>query len=352
MLIAALLSGASIVQAEKDNDCLTIMSWVNGKFRMFSTECPDNEINKSKKTEVKNVQQGGGWGLFNWYWNRGNNVTITNHTGSNIVIGSGNGYSMVGMSDSVTVSDGNIFNGDATKTINLTGTKKRVPLQDALDTIAMPSSIAHVTVSGKDSYIECDEAVFDSGLKLDVKNGRLEPKLRKNTSIKFKGTRGKPLCTVLARMLNDSLFVESSSTVKVDTPAVKHIQTSGSSDVTTGKTFMDQLRSIKTSGSSNLTIPHLDVKQFNVNTSGSSDVTVKGKVDEQWVNTSGSSDYKASSLESRLTTVNSAGSSDVKLWVTELLKGRASGSSDITYRGGATKNVQKSGSASCKKTGF
>ena len=198
VLAATLLIGGASMQAEKDNSCLNIMSWVNGKFRMFSTECPDVAVDKVKKTKVKyednDVQQGGGWGLFNWNWNRGNNIIISNGTVINNGVVVNGGCSTTSNSNSVTVSNKGIFNGNADKTIKLTGTKKRVPLNEAIDTVSIPSSLAHVTMSNIDPYIECDEAVFGSNFELGVKRGRLQPNLKKNTSIRFKGTGGKPLC--------------------------------------------------------------------------------------------------------------------------------------------------------------
>lgn len=351
VLAATLLIAGASVQAEKDNSCYNIMSWVNGKFRMFSTECPDEMVSKPKKTKVKyednDVQQGGGWGLFNWNWNTGNNITISNGT----VINNGSGCSTMSDSNSTTVSNKSIFNGGADKTIKLTGTKKRVPLNDAVDTVSVPSSLAHVTMSDINPYIECDEAVFGSDFELGVKRGRLQPNLKKNTSIRFKGTGGQPLCTVFARMLNDQLYVDNASKVKVDTSTTKYVTASGASSVSVDNA-VTKLKSVNVTGASKISIPNLDTQTFDATLSGASDVIVQGTVDQQTVNVSGASSYKAHDLKSDVAKVNVSGASSARLWVNRILSGWVTGASSVRYRGNAEDNVHESGASSCKKSRF
>ena len=142
-----------------------------------------------------------------------------------------------------------------TNKIQLTGTKKRVPLKDAIDKVSLPPYLAEVTISDRDSYIECDEAVFGSDLEIKVRNGKLGHKVKKNTSTKFKGTGGKPLCTVFAKMLNDALLIDGSSNVHVNTPSAKHITTSSFSRVSTGESAAG-VESIDASGSAKVTMPY------------------------------------------------------------------------------------------------
>jgi len=327
-MLAATLLICGTVQAEKDNTCLNIMSWVNGKFRLFSTECPDGEVHKPKKIKTKEnpkvlVQEGPSWSFSGL----GNKVTITNHTDTDIVVNNRNGYPTIA-SDYITVSDEDNFNGKTAKTVKLTGNKKRIALQDALDTVSVHSSIAHITMNDKDSYIECDEAVFDSDLRLGVKNGKLEPKLPKNTGIKFKGTRGEPLCTVLARMLNDSLFVEGSSKVHVDTPAAKRITTSSFSQVSTGENATG-IESIDASGSAKVTMPYASALKKIVATSFS-DVST-GATSVESIDASGSAKVRVLNAP-MLKKIKADSFSDVSIGnnVTSVESINASGSAKVT----------------------
>jgi hypothetical protein len=261
------------------------------------------------------------------------------------------GCSTTSNSNSVTVSNKGIFNGKADKTINLTGTKKRIPLAEAVDTVSVPSSLAHVTMNELDSFIECDEAIFSSNFEIGVKQGKLQPILKKNTCIEFKGTGGKPLCTVFAKMLNNTLTAEISSDVKIATPSVRKIVAGTSARVATDKTtVMNNLESIQASTSSSVNVPAVSTQTLKTNASTSASIHVAGEVDTHNVCASTSGVIDATSLKSREANVKASTSGWMKLWVTQLLRGKASTSGYVQYHGGAQDNVKCSLSGSCRKT--
>ncbi len=360
MCAATLLMYCAAVQAEKYNRCVTFISWVNGKFHLFSTECPDEMISKAKKPKTKNedtyVQHSNGDSFLGW----GSNINISSPNGtftSNDVVINGdystssaaNSVTVSKKPNSITVSNKGKYNTHVDKTIKLTGTKERIPLSEAVDTVSVPSYLAHVTMSDTlDPYIECDTAVLSSNLKFTAEGGGLQPYIKENTSIKFKGTGGKPLCTIIARMLNDSLFVESSSTVKVDTQRAKHVSASGASTIHVDD-IVSSLKSVNMQGASNITIPYLDTDTFNATLSSLSTVTVQGRVDQQVVDVSDLSSYEALDLKSDVAKVNVSGASSARLWVNRMLSGWVMNASHVKYRGNAENNVQKGDVSSCKK---
>ena len=107
------------------------------------------------------------------------------------------------------------------------------------------------------------------------------------------------------------------------------VETSGSSDVKLkGKL---ELLEIDTSGSSDVDIVELEARDIRLHTSGSSDIDLVGEAKTLEINTSGSSDVDASELVVEDVTINTSGSSDVEVCVTGRLDVSVSGSGDVTY---------------------
>jgi hypothetical protein len=122
------------------------------------------------------------------------------------------------------------------------------------------------------------------------------------------------------------------------------VNTSGSSDVKL-KGVLDHLL-ISTSGSSDVDIVELDSRHLEVETSGSSDLDLHGEVEVFELRTSGSSDVRARELEAQRVTIRTSGSSDVEVCVTESLDVSVSGSGDVDYYcdpASVTRNVSGSG---------
>jgi len=86
--------------------------------------------------------------------------------------------------------------------------------------------------------------------------------------------------------------------------------------------------------------------------SGSSDFHISGTTVNAKIHLTGASDLKGFDLAADNCDIDASGSSDVKITVNKELKVKASGSSDISYKGNpAVKNVQSSGGADVKKAG-
>lgn len=209
-LTAMLLIASASVRAEKDNDCLNIMSWVNGKFRMFSTECSDEVLDKVHKTKVEyknyNVRYGNGWNFFNWKSTNGNNITISNGTVFGKEIESSITNSVVNYNDG---SVSSVNSTPSTVTISHSDCRYGCINGTGRDSVKKKNYILSrkkrnfdIEQYGSIYTLECDKVVQDArndGLILGVdNNGRVQYGAPQNTSMKFSRTNGELLCKVLA----------------------------------------------------------------------------------------------------------------------------------------------------------
>ncbi|NML20999.1 DUF2807 domain-containing protein [Pseudoflavitalea sp. G-6-1-2] len=130
---------------------------------------------------------------------------------------------------------------------------------------------------------------------------------------------------------------------------LKKITASGSSDVIATNTINVPDLTIDMSGSSDfkgtVTVTNLTAKL-----SGASDAILSGSATNAVINATGASDVRGYDLSADYCTVESSGASDVHITVNKELNARASGSSDISYKGEApVRNVSTSGSSSVSK---
>ena len=133
--------------------------------------------------------------------------------------------------------------------------------------------------------------------------------------------------------------------VFLTTPKLRSIIASGSSDVLGEGRFESEELSIQTSGSSDVECAVV-VGSLSLKSSGSSDIVISGTAKTLSVVASGSSDVSAFELVAIDAEVKTSGSSDA-LVNARNLDARATGSSDIRYRGLPEKlNTSDSGSAS------
>jgi hypothetical protein len=89
----------------------------------------------------------------------------------------------------------------------------------------------------------------------------------------------------------------------------------------------------------------LDVKQ-----SGSSDSRISGKAEKLVVDVSGASDMKGYEFEVNFCEAEASGASDIQITVNKELSARASGASDINYRGnGLIRDIKSSGASSVSR---
>lgn len=237
-----------------------------------------------------------------------------------------------------------------TKKIQLTGTKKRMPLNDAIDTVSLSPYFGEVTINDRDSYIECDEAVFGSDLEIKVFNGRLAHRLKKNTSTEFTGTGGKPLCSIYAKLLNGALKTEHASQVKINTSAIRTLKAKHSSVIAADKDVkLDQLDSLVVKHSSVVDLPNVSVPVLTAKVLHSSKVMIAGDADKLDLTVKHKSSFDGSNFRAKLVDIDAAYGSKAKLWVTKILQGFASFKARIWHKGGAQERVKTRYGASCER---
>ena len=140
-----------------------------------------------------------------------------------------------------------------------------------------------------------------------------------------------PLVVEVYTRYVDAISVSGSSNLRVIdlSGGSLRVETSGSSDVKLKGRL--ELLEIDTSGSSDVDIVELEARDIRVETSGSSDIDLVGAARTLEIDTSGSSDVDASRLVVEEATIHTSGSSDIDVCVTRSLDVSISGSGDVTY---------------------
>ncbi len=130
---------------------------------------------------------------------------------------------------------------------------------------------------------------------------------------------------------------------------IDKIIASGSSDVYVINKITATNLQIDLSGSSDFR-GEVVVTNLTINLSGSSDAAIEGTSSKTSITARGSSDVEGYKLNTDTCDINVSGSSDVSIAVSKVLTAKASGSSDITYKGNPTVSVKSvSGSSSINK---
>ena len=126
---------------------------------------------------------------------------------------------------------------------------------------------------------------------------------------------------------------------------------SGGSDIKVDGTIKVNTLSIHISGGSDFD-GKVEADDLKVEASGGSDFDISGNVKTLAIDVSGGSDFKGYALATDICTLEASGGSDVRVTVNKELDARASGGSDVYYKGnGSTRNVKSSGSSTIKKVG-
>ena len=125
---------------------------------------------------------------------------------------------------------------------------------------------------------------------------------------------------------------DSDTKVYVEADHIEKISTSGGSDVKGENRLKTKHLELKASGGSDI---YLTVKTNNleVETSGGADIILDGETERFKASSSGGSDIKAFDLVVQRAHLEASGGSDIKVTVEEEIDARASGGSDIEYRG-------------------
>jgi hypothetical protein len=136
---------------------------------------------------------------------------------------------------------------------------------------------------------------------------------------------------------------------------IDKLTASGACDVKVqGSINADDLR-INFSGASDLKASDLKggtitAKKLTVDISGASDINVSGKADELHLEVSGASDFKGFDLVVDYCDVHATGASTINITVNKELSARATGASDIHYKGdGLIREIKTSGASNVSK---
>jgi len=129
---------------------------------------------------------------------------------------------------------------------------------------------------------------------------------------------------------------------------LKSLEASGGSDINVdGSIAADEL-SLRISGGSDFR-GIINVSKLNVDQSGGSDVRISGKATTVRVDASGGSDFKGYDLVAEVCNLEASGASDVEITANREVTARASGASDIHYKGNpSVKEAKATGASSVK----
>lgn len=128
------------------------------------------------------------------------------------------------------------------------------------------------------------------------------------------------------------------------------IKASGACDLyVIGDMKTDEME-ISLSGASDMKGINLKVKKLSVNLSGASDMKISGNVPQLNIDAGGASDFKAYDLVTDYCDVRASGASSIQITVNKELSVKATGASDVRYKGdGVIRDLKASGASSVSK---
>ncbi len=147
--------------------------------------------------------------------------------------------------------------------------------------------------------------------------------------------------------LKDHTVIHSheSIEVRVKSPQIGSLHLSGSGAMKLLQPVSASRLWVESSGSGDVEIGHLTATELETRISGSGRISVvNGSADKVKFKISGSGKVEASGLEARQGFTETSGSGDIRLWVTEYLESRISGSGNVWYKGNPQVKVDVSGS--------
>ncbi|HVT87145.1 MAG TPA: head GIN domain-containing protein [Chitinophagaceae bacterium] len=128
------------------------------------------------------------------------------------------------------------------------------------------------------------------------------------------------------------------------------VKASGACDLfVLGDLVADDL-SIDLSGASDMKDGKLDVRKLSVHLSGASDMKISGNAPQLRIDASGASDFKAYDLITDYCNAEASGASSIQITVNKELSAKATGASDVNYKGEAViRDLKTSGASSVSK---
>ena len=144
---------------------------------------------------------------------------------------------------------------------------------------------------------------------------------------------------------------ESDMKIKVTFVALEKINVSGASDINNEGILTLNDFNIKSSGASNVDL-NLKAQKVTLFSSGASEVKLNGATQEFIIEISGASELKTETFEAEKVVVNASGASDLKVLAVKEISGSVSGASDLKILGNpAINNVRESGASDVRTTG-
>ena len=122
--------------------------------------------------------------------------------------------------------------------------------------------------------------------------------------------------------------------------SIDQVSLTGSGDVVTKNSIKSKSFSAKLIGSGDMNL-NVESNDFDVNLSGSGDMVLTGKTENFNSNLNGSGDIDAGDLKAKNAKITVSGSGDSKVFCSESLYARVSGSGDIEYIGDPKKKDTK-----------
>jgi hypothetical protein len=130
---------------------------------------------------------------------------------------------------------------------------------------------------------------------------------------------------------------------------INKLNVSGACDIFFQGTVKADDLGIEMSGASNIK-GEFDVKKMDIGLSGASDMKLSGTVSDLKIEASGASDFKGYELTANYCDISVSGASAVQITVNKELSAKASGASDVRYRGtGLIKDIKTSGASSVSR---
>lgn len=137
--------------------------------------------------------------------------------------------------------------------------------------------------------------------------------------------------------------------VYVSYTTLHSLEASGGSDVRVDGTIASEELVLRISGGSDFS-GKVEAAKLIVRQSGGSDVHISGKATSLAVDASGGSDFKGYGLVAEVCDLEASGACDIEVTASKVLSARASGASDISYKGSPTVKEAKSSGASSVKS--
>jgi hypothetical protein len=160
-----------------------------------------------------------------------------------------------------------------------------------------------------------------------------------DNALKISTEKGKRISTSMGKTI----------TITVPFESLDEVSLAGSGDINSKSTIKSAQFSASLTGSGDI---HLDIdaKDITAKVTGSGDMILKGKTNEFKCDVTGSGDLNASGLESGNVNSTVSGSGNCKVFCTDFLQARVTGSGDIDYSGDPKKKDTKvNGSGSISK---